>query len=464
MNRLIEHRYLAIFILMILLTVPFMGRGLFESSEGRYARISQTMVHTDNFSMPTLNGKNHLTKPPLTYWLIATGINIAGENTFGARLFHTIAWIITALIIVRIGTELESPRTGMFAGLVFATSLLPSIGSWSLTTDPLLVFFQAFYLLALIRYEKERDIESALIFWVMLGFALFTKGPVALLPLLFFLLRWRETIRQLIKTNLWMIGLIIGAGWYLALEYQYHGILLRLIKDELILRSTTDISGRNPFWWAPFIIYGIPVLVGWGLWPFLVRRKSIVQTLKLSKNHWQKLMLIWVLGTLVFFSFVQSRLPLYILPLTIPMSLLLGHLIQGSQHTLKIAATNCILILSLKSYGTFMHESPDNSLQLSTFAKTYVKNDPVNLFWEKSLFGFEFYLPYQVQKYINPYSDFNPQTYPVWVLYQKKRDKIFEQFLQEKNLKINQTHTFFKWKLTEVQLQKNILTRSNKTK
>lgn len=450
MNTIVSKRYLFIFILMTFLSVPFMGRGLYESSEGRYARVAQTMLTEHDFWMPKLNGHPHLTKPPLTYWVIATGIDIAGENTFGARLFHTIAWILTSLIIVRIGSELESPMVGLFSGLVFATSLLPSIGSWSLTTDPLLVFFQAFTLLALIRFEKESNFQSAFVFWCMTGLAFLTKGPVALLPLLFLGIRWKRTFLKLVKTNLWIMFFIIGMSWYLVLEFNHPGILSGLIKDELILRSTTSFSGRNAFWWAPAAVYGLPFVIGWGAWPFLVSKKKMLKIFEASSSSWQKVMFIWTCGCLIFFSFIQSRLTLYILPLVIPVSLLLGHLIQDTKVPLRICIINISLILVLKSYGTFFHHSPDDSLQLTTFTRSLIGGKPVHLLWEKSLFGVEYYLPTQYKKVINPFQNFALKNDSAWVLYQEKRKNVFNRLVRHQKLEVKQSHAFYNWKLAEL--------------
>lgn len=450
MTTLVSNRYLTIFILMLVLTIPFLGRGLYETSEGRYARVAQKMNLDHNYWMPKLNGKDHLTKPPLTYWTIATGLSLFGNNTAGARIFHSIAWIILGLIIVKIGSLLEGPRLGLIAGLIFATGLLPSLGSWGLTTDQLLVFFQAAALLAFLEYQKEGKRWCALLFWLMTGLALLTKGPVAVIPLIFWFFFWRDTFKSLIKTHLWPVSIFIGLSWYIGLELKYPGIISRLIKDELILRSTTDISGRNPFWWAPFIVYLLPFFFGWGLWPVISGSGSIREMRQRFPSHWTTLMMIWIALSLLLFSLIQSRLTLYILPLSVPAALILAYVIQDSKHILTVCAINALLVFAIKGYGTFLHQSDDDSFRISQFMGQHAEKAKVYSLWEKSLFGVEFYLEDKYEKVIRPREfSFPPQT-SFWVMYQKKRERFFRELCESKHLEAKEKKSMGKWQLVQV--------------
>ena len=77
--------------------------GLFETSEARYASVARQMIDSGDWLTPVQNGLKHLTKPPVTYWLSALGMQIFGINEFGARFFLAIAAGLTALGTFLIG-------------------------------------------------------------------------------------------------------------------------------------------------------------------------------------------------------------------------------------------------------------------------------------------------------------------------------------------------------------------------
>ncbi|MFH0910724.1 MAG: hypothetical protein V1918_04375 [Planctomycetota bacterium] len=56
------------------------SRGLYETTEGRYAECARQTLHTDDWDEPVLNGENHWSKPPFTYFCIMGGMLLAGEK------------------------------------------------------------------------------------------------------------------------------------------------------------------------------------------------------------------------------------------------------------------------------------------------------------------------------------------------------------------------------------------------
>lgn len=54
------------------------SRGLYETTEGRYAECAWEMFVRGKFLEPTLDFLPHWTKPPLTYWAIEAGIALLG--------------------------------------------------------------------------------------------------------------------------------------------------------------------------------------------------------------------------------------------------------------------------------------------------------------------------------------------------------------------------------------------------
>ena len=55
-------------------TTAFQGsRGLYETTEGRYAECARETLASGDWDDPILNGRPHWTKPPLTYMAIMAG-------------------------------------------------------------------------------------------------------------------------------------------------------------------------------------------------------------------------------------------------------------------------------------------------------------------------------------------------------------------------------------------------------
>ena len=73
--------WLVIIAVTIILAFAFQGsRGLWEPDEGRYVRCAYEMLKAGDWLTPRLNGTPHFTKPPVTYWLIASGLSVFGMN------------------------------------------------------------------------------------------------------------------------------------------------------------------------------------------------------------------------------------------------------------------------------------------------------------------------------------------------------------------------------------------------
>lgn len=420
---------------MSVLSFPFLSRGLYETSEGRYAQVAKTMVVTSNYLIPALNNAPHLTKPPLTYWIIALGLKIFGVNTFGTRFFHALAWILSGLLILRIGELISNLKRGIFAASVFATGLFSSLGSWFLTTDTLLVLWQTAAFWSFLEYQKKDQILIALLFWIFWGLALLTKGPVALLPLIFMIAFDKRNFLKISRSYLWIFAILIGLSWYITLELKWPGLLSKLIFEEIYLRSATDFSGRNSAWWAPLPIYILPILAASGFWLFGLKKNN-----KYEKHN--IFFFYWIVISLIFFSIVQSRLTLYILPLTVPLSLLIALNLDEATFKKQILI-NGILIIILKIAGiNFLYQ--DDAKAISLFIERYAPNQRVHFIFEKSLHGVEFYLGNRCLK-TTPSKEIKSL-----IVYQKKRQDQFNSFLKSYNLHFHPLADFGKWKLVAV--------------
>src|SRR5512139_1871318 len=109
-----RRQWIIVIALLIILAFAFQGsRGLWEPDEGRYVRCAYEMLNSGDWLTPRLNGVPHFTKPPLAYWLIASGLSAFGMNELGARFFNAIAFVLTALMAGFLATRMWDHKHGL---------------------------------------------------------------------------------------------------------------------------------------------------------------------------------------------------------------------------------------------------------------------------------------------------------------------------------------------------------------
>lgn len=318
------------------------SRGLWEPDEGRYTDIAVRMLQSADFIGPSLNDDlPHFAKPPFAYWAIAGGIKLLGWNEWGVRLPNAMAFICTILLIYLVAKRITTNRSWL-PPVIYATSLFPFIAGNIVTTDTLLTFFETLAVTAFICWWQKRDASLFLIImWSVFGLSFLTKGPPGLLPLLvivmFILLTegWRSILHLFSLTG-FALFLILGFGWYITVAVIKPGMVEYFLADEVAGRIFSGMHHRNPEWYKGFAIYLPTLLIGTLPWTFnlLGRVRTVHRTLlslswwreRLKNDPWTPFLFLWILLPLLVFFLSKSRLPLYILPLFVPVSLLTGRL------------------------------------------------------------------------------------------------------------------------------------------
>ncbi len=364
--------FLGVFLLSMTVGLMFQGsRGLYETTEGRYALCAREMLRSGNWLEPMLLGQSHWTKPPLTYWFIAGGLRLFGVNEWGARVPEALAFALTATLVGLLARRMwNDDRTGFYAGLVYATSLYPVAVGFTVNTDTFLALFETAailcYWMALRGMGKHR-LNWSLGLWFALALGFATKGPPALMALIP-MVAWGTLQRDergnkggrriLLNPFGWAIFLLVGCGWYLLEIARHHELLGYFLGDEVVARVATDKFGRNPEWYKPFIMYLPIMLLGGGFWsvfPFLAAWKNRVWTsgfwhrVTTDKNRVWLFLLVWLLLPLLIFSLSRSRLPNYLLPIFPAVAIGVGRWLARSE-ALNILRRQTIYVLGAASF------------------------------------------------------------------------------------------------------------------
>ena len=411
----------ALLLLAVCVAFLFQGtRGLFETTEGRYAEVGREMVAGGDWMVPHLDGHPHWTKPPLTYWSIATGLVMVGHNTWGARLYDSVALVVTTLTVAALGATLWDEITGLIAALIFLTIPFVVMGANVVSPDMLLACFETIAVLCYWRSARAAGdgARRASARWMAamggaFGLAFLTKGPPGLLPLLaivifsFISRRRGWGAPRLVSIAGLALFVVIGFTWYIISVIRDRSLLGYLLGEEVYGRVATGRYHRNTDWYMPVVIFGLPLLFGLGAW--LVRGILDARMLARARGGWRRawsaamrkpewlFLVLWIVAPLAIFSVSKSRLPLYVLPLVPAQALLAARLaVQAAgeeralRRTWRIAVVSAVVLLGVK-FAAARVKSPSNMVPLATEIRA-ANADRVTVVDDAKLFGLQFYL------------------------------------------------------------------------
>lgn len=329
-------------LLALVVGVAFQGsRGLMETSETRYAECAREMLVTGNWLEPTLEFEPHWTKPPVTYWCMALGMRLCGVNAWGVRLPAVLALLAAVAAVTLTGRRLWSLKAGCIAGLALALGY-PGLAANMATTDIYLLGAQAvagaMFLVAATESSAVRRLALTRGMWALWGICFLIKGPPALLPLVA-IVPWNALQPKAKRVPLAdVLGLALAAGiglsWYLLVVARHPELLGYFIGTEIVDRVASDL-GHNRAWYKAFEVY-VPAMLGvagvFGLWAaaraWSAGWKHSARWRELWLARDERLLLVgWILLPLLVFSLSTSKLPLYVLPLSVPVALLSGRVL-----------------------------------------------------------------------------------------------------------------------------------------
>lgn len=327
-------------VVALLLAFGLMGaRAIWDPDEGRYTNVALTMLDTGNFvDLSRHHETGHWTKPPVTYWAIAASVATFGANPWAARLPAALAFLACTWLAWRVARRLQ-PGTEATAALAFATMLLPFGAANLITTDFLLAAFQGLAMWAWVESRfgpREHAGRWLVLMWAGFAIAFMTKGPPALLPLLAVVaMQWLAPAPERRSLRAWWTGallfVLLALPWYLVVVLRHEGLLSYFLGTEVVARIASDKLHRNPQWYGWLLVYGPTLLLGSLPWTGVawralrsgLRRARTWRDAATRRADAPLLALwLWLLLPLIVFCIARSRLPLYVLPLFVPIAVL----------------------------------------------------------------------------------------------------------------------------------------------
>jgi 4-amino-4-deoxy-L-arabinose transferase-like glycosyltransferase len=300
-----------------------------EPDEARYSLISSAMNQSGNYITPHIKNVIYLEKPPLVSWATAIFFKVFGENDFSARLFAALCTWGCILLAYFIGRYFRDQETGLYAAMLLTISLYPFIiGHMNILDMPLAFFVCLSIWLGYLALQKQNKKHLLYLFYLACALAFLTKGVIGVLfPFGILIIwqiltgRWRQIWRLFSPIGL-LIFLAVACPWLILAQKENSDFLWFFFVREHFLRFTTKMHGKT----EPFYFY-LPIIIGGMVpWIFYLIKAWNNNYIKesLFKRDENKLLIVWFLLILIFYSVSSSKLATYITPLFLPITLFAG--------------------------------------------------------------------------------------------------------------------------------------------
>ena len=427
-ERWVRARWLII-ALVILYACAFQGvRPLYSPDEGRYTNVALNMLDNGDWLRPMLHPEvEHWSKPPLTYWSVATSIAVLGHSEFAARLPGALAFAGTVLLMMRLGRRFV-PAQPWLPAVTYASFAFPPLAANLVTTDTILTLWETLQAVAFVELWWASDPQALRRARLLLGFAaglaFMTKGPPGLLILaactLFAFLtdKWAG-LRKLFGWDALFVFLVVGGTWYAIVALREPGVLRYFLVEEVVNRVASDKMHRNAEWYGALKVYVPTVVLGMLPWlPLLIRvwwRQRAGFVARVRANDQARLLACWLLLPLAVFVLARSRLPLYMLPLFVPLALMaaraLAPLDVNRRATQALLAAWCLCLVAGRALPIWIDvELDDRALANALIAQLPAPPHEVAFVDTDPRYGLRFYLDSTIERLELPGDTPKPQT------------------------------------------------------
>lgn len=290
--------------------------------ESNYALTAKEMVLSGNWLSPQIYGTYWYDKPIMIYWLIALGFKLFGIADWVVRLPST---LFGALSVATMYQAIRSMSGRWVLGLIAASVLGSSLMFWTVAhgvvTDMVLLYTTLMIMIYAYKGLVLNRRNAMIVAYAFAALGVLTKGPVAIvLPGIILLIyaaiyRSGTMLKRIFDWRGILVFCAIALPWY-AYMYSVHGqaFIDGFLGLHNVTRATQSEHPEDNVWW-----YYIAIFLGASLpWTGAViygiisgykqRRKAYVYCLA------------WGLGTILFYTLMATKYPLYTFVSLIPVS------------------------------------------------------------------------------------------------------------------------------------------------
>ncbi len=313
---------------------------LLNPDEGRYVGVALEMLHAREWGTPLLNGMPYFHKPPLFYWLTAISMSIFGENEFAARLVPAFAAVLMTSGIFLFLRRFTHLSLALCSVIILITTPLMFGAAHYANLDLLVAAMISSTILcgataALLHQQGINSWRWVMAMYVFAALGFLSKGligvvlPGAVLLLWLLVEKYYSMIPGLLRPTGILLFLLITLPWLLLMQSRFPGFFhYYFVYQQFDRFSQGGFNNVMPVWF-----YAAVLLVTMFAW----YRRGM--TAIFSRRYWQgegevcirRLMWIWMIVILGFFSIPQSKLVGYILPVLPPLAFIFAEFFAGSR-------------------------------------------------------------------------------------------------------------------------------------
>lgn len=307
----------------------------FPVDETRYLSVAWEMWLNDSFIVPIQNALPYAHKPPFLFWLFNLDWLVFGVNQATLRFIPLLFSLLNVTLVHGIALKLwDDARTARYAAIVLASTLSYLLWSSIIMFDVVLTFWVLLAVSGIVSAAKAPRPAPFLLTGVAIGFGILTKGPVVLVYIL----------PAALLSFFWMPRENFSGRWYgwlaLSLAVGIALLLLWLVPAALtgsesyrrailwgqtVNRMANSFAHKRPFWWY---LPWIPVL----LMPWLLFAPAWKGWSRLAGDAGCRMVLTWLAGSLVVFSFLSGKQVHYLIPVLPTFSLLMARSIASCEE------------------------------------------------------------------------------------------------------------------------------------
>ncbi|MGO8838760.1 MAG: ArnT family glycosyltransferase [Limisphaerales bacterium] len=311
---------------------------LLQPDEGRNAEVAREMKQSGAWLVPTYNGVDYLDKPAFYFKAVALSLGAFGDNETAARLPSAVFGLGLVALTFAFCRKVHGTRCGLLAAIVVATMPLFVMNARTVIFDMALAFFVCGAIFA--GYLAEEAEGRTRRNWYLLGaaaagLATLVKGPIGfLIPALVLLIfnrleRRRGVWRRLLSPLNLLVFFGLTLPWFVGLCLAHRDFLYYGLVEESFHRFTTAKTFHRS---EPFYFYLLIVAGTFFPWSLLLPEAGLATWReRWTRSHRaDRLCLVWSLVVVLFFSVSQSKLPGYILSVTVTCGILMARLFDAA--------------------------------------------------------------------------------------------------------------------------------------
>ena len=293
------------------------------SMEPRFGEVIREMYQTGEYLIPIKNGVAYIMYPPLYYWLGLAGKFAGLPDTVAIRLPAALAFLLFIVWLWRLQRVLRPEWPPLLLALTGAA--LPGVlyHYFIAQSDSLLVLGALIAFTGYVRWRRGAVQGFPWELWLGVTLATCAKGPVGIavtLPAMGLELAWAATQQgggwwHALWRSAWRMGWLRGLGlillanapWYVAAGLREGWEFCRaILVYQNFTRFLVGFDHIQPWWYYGktiwYDLFPLSLLFPVGLYAGWRRRKEFDY----------RLLLVWSLYTLLFFSFSASKQGKYI--------------------------------------------------------------------------------------------------------------------------------------------------------